>query len=119
MTKGSGLTEEQEALLDAIVEHGSVKKAALTLGISYSAAKQRLYRVRHRYWKTEEWLEEIEKLDINKILEKIPSCQNCSFLTDEGTCENSDDVIDLDGCDSPCVFWRQGRLKKPIVFQKE
>ncbi len=61
MTKDNGLTEEQEALLNAIVEQGSVKKAALKIGISYAAAKQRLYRVRRRFWKTEKYLKEMEK----------------------------------------------------------
>jgi len=119
MTKENCLTEEQEALLDAIVEHGSVKKAALALGISYAAAKQRLYRVRQRFWKAEKWLKEIEKLDVEKIFEKIPACQNCFFLTNEGICENSDEVVDLEGFDSPCVFWRQGQLKKHNASQKE
>jgi hypothetical protein len=111
MKKDNYLTKEQESLLDAIIEHGSVKKAALCLGISYAAAKQRLYRVRQRFWKTESWLKELEKLDIDKIFEKIPACQNCFFLTDNGLCENSDDPIDLDGFDIPCIYWRQGHLR--------
>ena len=119
MTKENGLTEEQEALLNAIAEHETVKEAALSLGISYAAAKQRLYRVRQRFSETEKWLKELEKLDVDAILNKIPGCQNCVFLQDNGTCVNSDEVIDLNGCDSPCAFWKKGISKRQPLFPKK
>ena len=119
MTKDYGLTAEQEALLNAIGKYDSVKKAAMALGISYAAAKQRLYRVRQRFSETEKWLKAIEKLDVDAILDKIPDCQNCCFLQGDGTCLNSDEIIDVNGCDRPCAFWKHGSSKRQPLFPKE
>jgi hypothetical protein len=106
-----GLTEKQQSLLDAIVEYGSLKRVAVSLGISYSAAKQRLYRIRRRMRIAEGLLKELEKLGYDEIMAKIPACQTCRFLENDGKCKDSNDPIDVNGFDCPCIYWRQGELK--------
>jgi DNA-directed RNA polymerase specialized sigma24 family protein len=49
MQKSDGFTEKEKELLEACLKYLNVKKAAKGLGISYGAAKQRLYRIRRRF----------------------------------------------------------------------
>jgi len=114
MQKEDGLTEKQTELLEALLKCETVKKTAERLGISYGAAKQRLYRIRRNIKTAEETLRYARELDekgFNDIIAKIPACQTCKFLNDDGECKYSDDEIDVNGFDRPCALWQPGELK--------
>lgn len=111
MQEDDAFTERQKELLDALEKCDTVKKAAERLNISYGAAKQRLYRIRRKFWLYTGYLKELDRVGFNEIISKIPACQTCKFLKDDGLCRYSDDEIDVEGFDTPCAFWQQGELK--------
>jgi len=111
MQKTHGFTKKEEELLEACKEFLSVKKAAEGLGISYGAAKQRLYRIRRRFERATWFLKELDEIGFLEILAKMPACQTCKLLNDDGWCKYSDVKIDVKAFDVPCALWQPGELK--------
>lgn len=104
MQKGHGFTKKEEELLEAIVKCGKVKTAAEELEISYSAAKQRLYRIRRRFQRATSYVKKLDEIGFNEIIAKISACQTCRFLNDNGWCKYSDIRINVNCFDVPCAL---------------
>jgi transcriptional regulator len=111
MQREDFFTEKQMELLEAIEKCETVKKAAERLGISYAAAKQRLYRIRCNIRLSEGTLRYLDKIGLDEVLANIPACQTCKFLNNDGWCKHSDAKINVNGFDVPCALWQAGELK--------
>lgn len=107
------LTNKQKDVLEALVKFKKLKKVAEKLGISYGAAKQRLYRVRLNYQEATLFLREWEKRGYDTIFVRFPSCQNCQFMeARSGRCKKEGIIIATDEDATPCAFWKP---KKEMV----
>lgn len=105
--RGTELTNKQKDLLKALEEYGKLRKAAKVLGISYNAAKQRLYRVRVNCREARLFLREWKKKGYDAIFARIPSCENCQFMdTKSRRCKREGIRIATDIDTKPCAFWR-------------
>ena len=111
MNSSEGFSKKQVELVEAIIKFGTIKKAAKSLNISYSSAKQRMYRLRCTYQNAVDDLNYLEKINFYEILSKIPACQTCKFLKLNGKCRHSDSKIDVNSLDTPCIYWQQGELE--------
>lgn len=101
-------TEKQKEILEALETCETVKKAAEKLGISYGAAKQRLYRLRRKFRLYTWYLRKLDEIGFDEILAKLPACQTCKFLNDDGWCRYCNEEINVNGFDTPCSLWQPG-----------
>lgn len=101
------LTNKQKDLLEALAEHKKLRKTAEVLGISYNAAKQRLYRVRVNCREARLFLREWKKRGYDAIFARIPSCENCQSMDARSRrCKREGIRIATDVDTKPCAFWR-------------
>lgn len=118
------LTKKQKDVLKALVKFRKLKKVAKNLGISYCAAKQRLFRVRLNCKEASLFLQEWKKQGYDVIFARFPSCQNCQSMdAKSGKCKKERIIIATDVNAPPCAFWKpekemiekQRRLERQIM----
>jgi len=113
----TALTKKQKDLLEALSRYRKLKKAAEMLGISYNAAKQRLYRVRVNCREAKLLLREWKKKGYDAIFARIPSCENCQSMgTKSRRCKREGIKIATDIDTKPCAFWRP---KKEMIERQQ